>query len=186
VKYVIGTFFLLFFYSCADDPSGPEYKSEYYPLSIGNKWSYTGFVEMEIEISELRWVNNLPYFVLVRTFPAAADTLLLRYVSDNRLVILFEEKEYLYIDFTFPKGSKWDSYYNFYGEIRETGLQATVPAGTFSGVTEVLFENTLISDVYEFNRYAPGVGLISSHGFRRSFELKSAFVNGKNYPTPEG
>jgi hypothetical protein len=97
-------------------------------------------------------------------------------------MIYFEEIEYLFIDFTLPEGGRWNSYYSYYGLIRGKNLNSTVQAGIFSNVIEILFENTSISDIYELNRYAPGVGMISSAGFRRNFELRSAFVDGKSYP----
>jgi len=137
---------------------------------------------MNIFVSSREVINDVGYYIIIRSFPSSADTLRLRYEKNDRLLILFEGEEFLYIDFSLPPGSTWNTYYNFYAEIRNKGLNYTVPAGIFSNVTEILFENTLISDVYEFNKYAPGVGMISSSGFRRNFNLASAQVNGKIYP----
>lgn len=137
---------------------------------------------MTLRVESAIKINEEFYYLIVRYFPESSDTMRLRYENNDRLMIWFEGKEYLYIDFTLPEGSKWNTYYNFYGEIRVKGLNSTVPAGIFSNVTEVLFDNTLISDVYEFNRYAPGVGMISSSGFRRNFNLVQARVNGNVYP----
>jgi hypothetical protein len=182
MKYLAGILLLILPISCSENPAGPIYNSEFFPLEIGNRWEYTGGVEMTIEVKEFSLVDNKGYYILVRSFPMASDTLLLRYERDDRLMIYFEGDEYLYLDFSLPAGSRWNSYYHFFAEIRAVGLTDTVPAGTFNNITEVLFENTLISDVYEFNRYAPGVGMVFSGGFRRFFELKSALVNGIEYP----
>jgi hypothetical protein len=97
-------------------------------------------------------------------------------------MINFEGKEYLFIDFNIPERSRWNSYYSYYGLIRGKNLNSTVQAGIFSNVIEILFENIAISDIYELNRYAPGADMILSTGFRRNFELRSAFVDGKSYP----
>ncbi len=182
MKYAISLILLFTALSCSNNPADPEYNSEFLPLREGNWWKYKGSLDMTVNVESVVKINGEFYYLIVRSFPESSDTLRLRYKFNDRLMIWFEDKEYLYIDFSLPEGSKWNSFYNFYGEIRAKGLNSTVPAGIFSNVTEVLFENTLISDVYEFNRYAPGVGMISSSGFRRNFSLVQAQVNGNIYP----
>jgi hypothetical protein len=182
MKYILALSLALILAGCRDNPSDPVYNSVYFPLRSGNNWNYSGTGDMRIEIESLVVLRGVYYFRTVRTFSEASDTLFLRYRSNDQLMIYFEGDEYLYIDFSLPAGSTWDSYYFFYGQMRRRDLNTTVSAGIFSNVIEVLFENTRVSDVFEMNQYAPGVGMISSAGFRRYFELHSAFVNGVNFP----
>jgi hypothetical protein len=183
MKYLFGIVVLFMFAGCGDNPVDPvPYNSVYFPLELGNRWNYSGSVDMRVEVSSIEPYGGKNYFAVVRHFPGASDTLLLRYERDDRLMIFFDGEELLYVDFSLPVGSTWDTYFYYTCTMRGKDLNSTVPAGIFDGVTEVLFENTLISDVDELNRYAPGVGLISIFSFRRNFVLESAFVNGINYP----
>lgn len=182
MKYLISLLFVFTALTCSDNPVAPETGSEFFPLNVGNWWRYTGTLDMIIRVEDKVKINNNFYYLLIKTYPESSDTMRLRYDNRERLMIWFDGQEYLYIDFSLPEGSRWNSYYNFYGQIRNKGLNSTVPAGIFSNVTEILFDNTLISDVYEFNRYAPGAGMISSSGFRRNFYLTQAQVNGNIYP----
>jgi hypothetical protein len=182
MKYFIVLLLLIILPGCNDNPGDPVYNSLYFPLSVGNKWEYTGSVDMTIEVVSFTPIKGRFYHTLVRYFPEASDTMHLRYDRNDRLMICFEEEEYLFIDFTLPEGSTWDTYYSYYGVLRGKNLNSIVQAGIFNGVTEILFENYLFSDIYELNRYAPGVGMVSSLGFRRHFELRSAVINGISYP----
>jgi len=173
---------LLFLHLSCSNTTEPVYNSVFFPLQTGNQWEYSGSQNFKIEVKNLVNLNNKFYYLVVKSFPASADTMKLRFESQERLLINFRGEDYLYIDFNLSKGNRWNTYSDFYGEIRDKGLNQAVPAGLFNNVTEVLFDNTVISDVHEFNRYAPEVGMISTSGFRRYYELVSARVNGKSYP----
>ncbi|GAB4286053.1 MAG: hypothetical protein Kow0098_00760 [Ignavibacteriaceae bacterium] len=172
-------------FSCSDinitEVSG--YESEFFPTKVGNKWIYDNQgVEWNIETTGKTIIKGLSYYIFVSTYENIPDTNYYRISNDGKVIINIDGEDYTFIDFNAPIGEEWQMYYDFYGIVRQLDLQTTVPAGTFSGVTEIFIDNTKFSDVYEFNKYAPGVGLIESVGFRRFSYLQSAVVNGIVYP----
>jgi hypothetical protein len=174
--------------SCNEEsaPFFPVLTSEYFPLQVGNKWTYKWLLndlEWTGEVTGTKVIGSHQYFVFIRTYPDNfIDTSYFRVDSNNVIIINFLNEDYIYIDFERPIREEWQSYEHFFGYVRRRDLTVTVDAGTFTNVTEVFFDNTVVSDLYEFNHYAPNVGLVESYGFRRASILVNAVVNGVTYP----
>ncbi len=161
----------------------PEYSQDYFPLSVGNKWIFkSGEIEWSIEVMGRKLISSHNYFIVVRTYENIPDTGYYRINGLRQILVNFEGTDYLFIDFMKTPGETWDTFGTMFAKVRNLNLIVTVPAGTFNDVTEIYFDNYELSDLYEHNYYAPGIGLIRSVGFRRVSELISAFVNGVNIP----
>jgi hypothetical protein len=179
---------VIFISSCKEEsePFSPVLTSEYFPLQVGNKWTYKWLLndlEWTGEVTGTSIIGSQKYFVYVRTYPDNfIDTSYFRVDNNNVIIINFLNEDYIYIDFERTIREEWQSYPDFFGYVRRRNLTVTVDAGTFDNVIEVFFDNTVVSDLYEFNRYAPDIGLIESYGFRRASILVNAIVNGISYP----
>jgi hypothetical protein len=178
---------IIFLNSCDEEssPFFPALQSEYFPLQVGNRWTYKWLLDDQqwtAEVKGTRIIGPHLYFVYARSYPDGfVDTSYFRVDSNNVIIINYLNEDYIYIDFERPIREEWQSYPDFFGYVRRRNLTVTVDAGTFNNVTEVFFDNTVVSDLYEFNHYAPDVGLVESFGFRRASILVSAFVNGIFY-----
>jgi len=175
---------ILVLFSCSEDsPLFPEFTTDYFPTAVGNKWVYNnGTLDWTIEIEATKIIDKKTYYVFVRNYDGARDTNFYRVAENNLVFVWFDDKDYTYINFDAPINQQWQFHSGYYGFVRERNLTDTVTAGSFTDVTEILIANHIISDVFEYNCYAPGVGLISTGGWRRYSELKSATVNGITYP----
>lgn len=164
----------------------PLFTSEYFPLQVGNKWTFESSFDNNIwvyEITDTKVFDEHVYFERVLTFSDGTNMKDYFRVTENNIVLIyFEGRDYIYINFEGPIGEVWDSFGQNFGYVRQRNLSAQVDAGTFNDVLEIFFDNRAISDVYEFNHYAPGVGLVESIRFRFILSLTSARVNGINYP----
>lgn len=171
-------------YDCSKEGiTEPEFSQDYFPLAVGNKWIFkSGEIEWTIEVMGRKIISNHNYFVVVRIYEDIPDTNYYRVNELKQILVNYEGKDYLFIDFQKTPGDTWDVFGTTFARVRNLNLTVTVPAGKFHDVTEIYFDNYELSDLYEHNYYAPGIGLIRSVGFRRLSELISAFVNGINIP----
>jgi hypothetical protein len=187
-KLIIMIIPILTFISCSRENSilTPVLTGEYFPLQVGNRWTFHSSFDNNswiYEITDTIVFGEHVYFERVRTFSdGSKDTNYFRIDEDNVVLIYYEGADYIYIDFEKPVEEEWNSYGDFYGFIKQKNISTQVEAGSFNNVIEVFMDNRSISDVYEFNRFAPGVGLVESIRFRFSLTLSSARVNGINYP----
>jgi len=179
---------ILGFYSCSTDSDIliPEETSEFFPLQVGNRWEYISSLDSSIwkyEITDTKVFNQHVYFERVLTFSdGTKETEYFRVTDSNVVLIYYEGEDYIYIDFNRAIGEEWNSYDDFFGFIRQRNITTTVEAGTFTNVTEVFMDNRSYADIFSFNRYSPGVGLIEVFRFRFNLSLVNATVNGINYP----
>jgi hypothetical protein len=179
---------VLSFNSCSreNSPLIPVLTPEYFPLQVGNRWTFKSSLDSSVQIYEItdtKVFGEHDYFERVRTFSdGTKDTNYFRIDEDNIVLIYYEGDDYIYIDFEKPLEEEWNSFGDFYGYIKQRNISIQVEAGSFNNVIEVYMDNRSVSDAYEFSRYAPGVGLVESIRFRFSLTLSSARVNGINYP----
>lgn len=177
-------FIIVFLISCSKENIivSTEGKADYFPMQVGNSWTYSfNDAEWNVQITATKIMGGNLYFLFVRNFGGEIDTTYFRKV-ENVIYINYLGADYIYIDFNKATGEEWQSYENFYVKINKMNMNVEVAAGNFNNVIEILLENSSVSDLFEFNRYAPNIGLIESIGFRRKSELKFAFVNGILYP----
>jgi len=179
---------VLSFSSCSreNSPLMPVLTAKYFPLQVGNRWTFHSSFDNNswtYEITDTKVFYEHAYFEQVRTFSdGTKDTSYFRIAEDKVVLIFYEGADYIYIDFAKQLEEEWNLYGDFYGYIKQRNISSQVEAGSFNNVTEVFMGNKSISVVFEFNRYAPGVGLVESIRFRFSLTLSSARVNGVNYP----
>lgn len=188
-KYTFFLAGLLMWAGCSDSStsSSGEDLSDYYPLHVGDKWEYSKEGSNETASTDsiigLRKINGYDYYVEETIYPNPdtivppflRDTSFIRYSSPG--VVNLISRNYgssTYIDFNNPQYSK-DAFYIF-----GRNDSISVPAGKFDKCIDLrqrIYSVELISLVC-----AKGVGLvqISSQGGR--YVLKSAIINGKNYP----
>ncbi|RPI65131.1 MAG: hypothetical protein EHM47_19060 [Ignavibacteriales bacterium] len=164
----------------------PVLASAYFPLQVGNTWTFLATSDSSkwiYEITDTKDFNEHVYFERVLTFSdGTKDTEYFRITENDVVLLNYDGKDYIYIDFEKPLEIEWNSYGNYYGFIKERNLSVQVAAGNFNKVTEVYFSNRNVSDIFQFNRYAPGVGLVESIRFRFGLKLINARVNGIDYP----
>jgi hypothetical protein len=187
-KLAIVIILILFVSSCnrEDSPLMPDLAVNYFPLQVGNKWTFRSSIDSSLliyEITDTIDLNEHIYFEQVRTFSdGTKDTNYFRFADDNIVLILNDGTDYVYIDFGKPVEEEWNLYDDFFGYIKQKNISAQVEAGNFINIIEVIIDNRSVSDALELNLYAPEVGLIKSTQFRLSLTLASARVNGINYP----
>ncbi len=187
-KLVLVTISILFFSSCSreNSPLMPALSADYFPLQVGNMWTFKSSSDSSVqvyEITDTKVFGEHVYFERVRTFSdGTKDTIYFRIAENNIVLIYYEGSDYIFIDFDKPLEEEWNSYGDFYGYIKQRNISVQVEAGSFNNVIEVFMNHRSVSDVSEFNRYAPEVGLVESTGFRFNLTLSSARVNGVNYP----
>jgi len=167
-------------------PVLPDDTAEYFPLQVGNNWVYKSSLdnaEWNYEITDTKIIGTNIYYELVRTFPdGTKDTNYFRRSEDNVIQIYYEGKDHLYIDFNKPLNEAWNTFGDYYGYIRQRDIRTDVDAGQFTNVTEVVFDSKSSSDLYEFNHYAAGAGVVRSMRFRFELTLKKALINGVSFP----
>jgi hypothetical protein len=176
---------LLLITSCVDERTGIVNPDEvsYFPMQVGNRWIYeSDSLDLTIEITGIKILNAFAYFEFIKTYDGEMDTMFCKAMSDERIYIFFNGTDELLIDFQSPEGEIWQSFGEFFSKVNRRELSVQTTAGNFENVIEIFTDNTQLSDLYEFNKYAPEVGLIETIGFRRMFRLKSARVNGVTYP----
>jgi len=187
-KLLILIISVLSFISCnrENSPLMPVLTLEYFPLQVGNIWTFKNSSDSTVliyEITDTKVFGEHVYFERVRTFSdGTKDTNYFRIAEDKVVLIYYEGNDYIYIDFERPVEEEWNSYAGYYGFIKQRDISIQVEAGSFNNIIEVFMDNRSVSDVSEFNRYAPEVGLVESTRFRFSLTLSSARVNGVNYP----
>lgn len=178
-------FAVLLFSGCYEDRIEPiiSYSANYFPMQTGNWWIYqTDSLDLTVEITRIKVFNSNYWYEIIKTFDGEVDTMFCKAGSNEKVFIFFDNRDELFLDFDRPDGQIWESFGNFYSKINRRGLNIQTPAGNFENVIEIFTDNYHLSDLYEFNKYAPGVGLVETIGFRRIFRLKNAFVNGITYP----
>jgi hypothetical protein len=188
MKKLILPLLALLFCSCNRESSVlmPGLKSDYFPLQAGNRWVFISSLSsdtLSYEINDTIVFGEHVYFERVLTFSDGTKNTDYFRVEENKVVLIYYEgKDYIYIDFDRPLEEEWNSYGDYYGYIRQRNISTQVKAGKFDNVTEVFMDNRSVSDGFEFNRYAPDVGPVESIRFRVTLTLINARVNGVDYP----
>ncbi len=172
----------------------PDDSVDYFPLSVGNSWTYEeqfapGIEDQEVLITDSVMINeNLyyqaaghGYFFIVSASFARRDSL-----NQLRLYVEDDSTEYIIFNLAAEVGDSLIFIPPFSTEVIVVELishkdSLTVPAGTFADVLEFLITdfNSGSRQVYEF---AANIGLIRQRGTNQVMALKSAFVNGNKFP----
>ena len=187
-KLLILILMVLIVSSCKREETSlePDNTIDYFPLQVGNKWVFVSSLDSSIwkyEITDTKIISEHIYFERVLTFSDGTNiTDYFRVEKNNVVLINFNGADYTYIDFEKPIGEIWNSYESQYGYINKRNISTQVGAGNFNNVVEVFMDNRSISDIYEFNRYAPGIGSVESMRFGFTLTLNNATINGINYP----
>jgi hypothetical protein len=183
---LVGLTLIFFQTACKDDaPLFPGINGgDYFPLQVGNRWTYTltypsGTYILEHEIVGTAAIGAHDYFVFRRTFDLAVqdDTTYYRSDGSGRVFINWQGQEALYIDFNRGAGESWESYGEYIASINKKNFRSDVPTGRFQDCIEVFFDYPPAIDDELWQVYAPGVGLIEIRGFIGVIQLQSAVVN---------
>ncbi len=178
-------------FSCEHNtPNSPEEAGlGYFPMKVGNHWIYESAIPQsdwafELKIVGTTHISGKKYFIFEKRNldSGFVDSTLYRADEDGKIHIYKEGQERLYIDFALAAGESWPSYLGYTGEISQKNGSREVPAGAFENCVGVFFDAPDSVDEELNNIYAPGVGLIETSGFRFVLQLKSAVVNGVEFP----
>ncbi len=171
------------FISCNDGSENKLSVADYFPLRIDNNWTYSdGYNEWTAEVSAYKNFDGIAYAEVVRTYQQSSDTIYYRAEGDDKVYVYHQGEEFLFIDFEISKDDSWETANGFTAKISSIGGTFSSPAGKFKDVVEVYSNNKQIADAFEIFKYAPGVGLIETTGFRKNSVLIKALVNNVNYP----
>lgn len=167
--------------------------SDYFPLAVGNQWSYVGAAseafnrELTVRVSDSREVNGLVYYQLEGF---AAEPALVRLTGAGRLVALDEESglERLWLDFAAPAGGGWtpQGRGECFGAARvaERNVRARTPAGPFGNGVRIEYSGGPCADAGLTEEvYAPNVGMLTRTELTIAgpirLELINAVVDGR-------
>ena len=158
----------------------------YFPLTIGNKWSYYG-IQTGDPAGPIQF-NSVEYSVLIQGKTYFKDySNFYRSDSIGHVYRYFNDKEMLWFDFTKAKG---DSYFVtldgiHYYKVTTTHRNTTVKnrAGKFTNCLSLYFDDPkVIDEEFEFY-FAENVGIVKQNwSIDLYMELYEANVNGKQYP----
>lgn len=176
----------------AAEPVRQAQLASYFPLAVGNSWTYSvegiGAPQSEtIRVVDSRDIRGVTYYQVEGLVPTAG---LLRIDSRGRLVEYREgQSEQLWYDFAAPLGSSWQidrpDLCFASATIKERGVEHRVPAGAFRGVIEVDFgpEANCADAGLDRDLFAPAVGLIERSAITiagpRTMRLREARINGR-------
>ena len=169
--------------------------SEYFPLAVGNSWTYAtdyglGFLGSEtFGVSDMVVVNDTLYYVATYPFmfwSYGAPNTLLRADDNSRIWTRRFGKDMLLFDFSLESGATY-SFPHYYHT--EDSTEYTVTVGSHAGFSfrGLTFENLISIDfddpewIDEERGYsfAPGLGMVAAGGGHgETFVLDSAYVNG--------
>lgn len=184
--------FLVYILLCLASAGRSFAKQEsYYPLEIGNTWTYfyvlyPPFVPPDTvwggvhTITEERSVNDTLYTIAPHSFATAS---VLREDANGRIWARVNDEDVLYWDFTLDE----DSAYQFisadsiaYEVTIERGKTVRVGGGYFEDVIELHFKRPGVLDGDRSYAFARGVGIVSASGDGGSYEeLFSAEIGGR-------
>ena len=176
----------------AAEPVRQAQLASYFPLDVGNSWTYSvegiGAPQSDtIRVVDSRDISGVTYYQVEGLVPTAG---LLRIDSRGRLVEYREGRsEQLWYDFAAPLGSSWQidrpDLCFASATIEARGAEHSVPAGVFRGVIEVDFgpEANCADAGLDRDLFAPAVGLIERSAITiagpRTMRLREARINGR-------
>ena len=179
---------ILFSQNACEDGSSPFFprlSEEYFPLQVGNRWTYSlqypsGTYVLQYEIVDTRTIGSHEYFVSRRSFDLAVnqDSSYYRIDASGRIFTNREGEDALYIDFNRDVGESWESYSDYVARISKRDFEMNVPLGRFENCIEVFFDYPPAIDDELWEVYSPGIGPVEFRGQIGSLQLVSAVVNG--------
>jgi len=166
----------------------PAQSPDYFPLSIGNSWTYAVVIDTTHKFQcsifdtarvgpTLYYLHSGPALAFIGVMPLPVDSLR----SDTLFRIWRYEKGQEYMLFDFYHGN-YPSY-TTYPEIDiarvTTNVEITVPAGHFTNCVDIYFPRSFNDESIGYV-FAPGVGIVRWYGpFYAPTSLVHAVVNGK-------
>jgi hypothetical protein len=169
--------------SCKKENPAPYPESDYFPLSIGNKWNYKYNSQ---EVTKLKTINNKEYYEILIT-QYQADTvysnsyIYYRKTTDNKVYQLYGDlkTESLAYDFRVPLHNSWSDLewtVTYVNDIKKVTINNHVIGNCkqfdYDIVTAMDDEHTVI--------LAPGLGRLIGYSYAWGLgdTLKSAVING--------
>ena len=166
----------------------PAQSPDYFPMSIGNSWTYAVVMDTTHKVQcsifdtalvglNLYYLYSGPALDFIGIMPLSVDSLR----SDTLLRIWRYEKGQEYMLFDFYHGN-YPSY-TTYPEVDivrvTTNIEITVPAGHFTNCVDLYFPRSFSDESIGYI-FAPGVGIVQWYGpFYVPTSLVRAIVDGK-------
>ena len=97
---ILITFLIFVFISCKKNVLGPQENNSYFPMKVGNSWTYADRDTFTLSIVGTKNINNHEYYVFTSTknfFLFFADTAYYRQNTDGKIFkyLPYHNKEYL-------------------------------------------------------------------------------------------
>jgi hypothetical protein len=158
--------------------------ANYFPLSIGNSWTYTSPWDTNYKrtsiISDTTRIDGSLYYIKHFANPSYADTL--RMDSIGNIWKYYENAEHLWFDFSRDSGSIYiaEIFRDDTMFVHVTkNVEVTVYAGHFINCIKLFFDVPgWIDEEVEYT-FAPGVGIIHEVGGWTDEELFTATIDGQ-------
>jgi hypothetical protein len=171
---------------CSDLTDPACGSSEYFPVQIGNEWTYSVGRDLEetVRIVGTKTIGASAYFVFENRFSLNEnrDSSFIKVGVDGKIFRNVSGQDYLFLDFNRPINEWWDSYGGFKGMVQKRGVTIDTPAGTFKDCIQIFLDIPQVADDEQWFVFAPGVGSVAQPNAWFDIKLKSARVNGKSYP----
>jgi len=147
--------------SCSDEDE--ERQPEWFPLRVGARWIYDAIADSVISTQD---INGHTYYELAG-YSLLWRGSLVRMNDLGQLMILGGDSEQVFFDFNAPAGSNWmltSPHGPYQVSVENRNLpNVVVPAGTFSGCYEFIFQSPAIDNSWRFI-VAPQVGVVFKEG----------------------
>lgn len=176
---------IIIFISCEDDPLKNEPLVNYFPLQVGNEWSFTypsktntsqdTIKSVEYKINATKIVNGKTYYSFEKRMPffpfnsviKGVEPIFIRQNNKGDIMILVDNSEYLY--FTFDE-TLLDTYVNtkikdvdYSYKIESINDTVITTVGSFTGCYRIFNGFPQIQDIDHYTWFAPDYGPVKIH-----------------------
>jgi hypothetical protein len=163
--------------------AGPVDSLGYFPMSIGNTWTYGAFRDTADQCQstvfdtarvngKLYYLHSGPTLVCIGNWTSPVDSL--RSDSLGRIWRLEKAREYMLFDFSHGNYPSYTTYPEVDTVRVLSRVDTTVPAGHFTSCVDLFFRRSFYDESIGFI-FAPGVGIVQFYGpfYGRSVLLRA-------------
>ncbi|MCK4560673.1 MAG: hypothetical protein KAV45_12885 [Calditrichia bacterium] len=162
-----------------DEPTDSSFATqhvEYYPLTVGNRWTYQQIEvgQHSIEVTSVCKVGVHVYYMMTQS--ALSTSMIMRWLvraEDGRIYNRIEGQDYLFLDFTRSIGEQWQQGQS-YAIITSRSETISTSNGLITNCIKIISNSEL--DKVEL-LYAPGIGKVYSSIIESSLIVIGGNVN---------
>ena len=192
------TLFLTFgFFACHDDsPTVIISSNDYFPLEIGNTWTYTppnnnGYnINLTTTIKGKTIIDGKEFYIMQKSYANSTGTF------HDTLYYRIDEKGYVYSKFLdnpevnvfrllAKDNEEWSVPFMQEGEIGKITSTSNevikLGADSITNCKTFSFDIASWADEEWWSTLAPGIGIVSEGSAWSQYKLKSAVINGRTY-----